>query len=68
MTERAEPPNPRRTLTVRGRGTVSAAPDLTVLSFGVVGHDPSYSASVEELNGRAEVLRGSADRLAIFRT
>ena len=45
---------PDRTPTVRGRGVATAAPDLAVLSFGVVGRDPSPSASVEELNGRVE--------------
>ena len=57
MTDHPEPTSPPRTLTVRGRGVSSADPDLTVLSFGVIGRDPSYTASVEELNGRVEALR-----------
>lgn len=68
MTDRTEPPNPRRTLTVRGRGTVSADPDLTVLSFGVVGRDPSYSSSVEELNGRVEALREDLEAAGVERS
>ncbi len=45
-------------LTVTGRGVASTDPDLVVLSFGLVGRDPSYSASVEELNGRVEAPQG----------
>ena len=67
MTERTEPPSPRRTLTVRGRGTASADPDLTVISFGVVGRDPSYSSSVEELNGRVEALREDLEAAGVER-
>ncbi len=60
--------SPPRTLTVRGAGTASADPDLTVLSFGVVGRDPSYSASVEELNGRVEALREDLEAAGVERT
>jgi uncharacterized protein YggE len=59
---------PPRTLTITGRGTASADPDLTVLSFGVVGRDPSYSASVEELNGRVEALREDLEGAGVERT
>lgn len=60
--------SPPRTLTVTGRGTASADPDLTVLSFGVVGRDPSYSASVEDLNGRVEALREDLEAAGVERT
>ncbi len=60
--------SPPRTLTVTGRGTASADPDLTVLSFGVAGRDPSYSASVEELNGRVEALREDLEAAGVERT
>lgn len=52
MQDRVETHSPRRTLTVRGRGTASADPDLVVLAFGITGRDPSYSAAVEKLNER----------------
>ena len=32
--------------TVRGRGVATAEPDLSILSFDVVGRAPSYSASI----------------------
>lgn len=57
MTEIGNAAVSRRTLTVTGRGTASADADLVVLRFGVTGRDPSYAASVEELNRRVEVLR-----------
>ncbi len=66
--DRTETTNPQRTLTVTGRGTASAEPDLTVLSFGVVGRDPSYSASVEELNGRVEALREDLEGAGVERS
>ena len=53
--------SPGRTLTVTGRGTASADPDLVVLRFGVTGRDPSYSAAVEDLNRRVEALRGALE-------
>ena len=68
MTEHPEPTSSPRTLTVRGRGVFSADPDLTVLSFGVIGRDPSYSASVEELNGRVEAQRGGLEAAGVERT
>lgn len=34
--------------------TMCSRRSLAVLSFGVVGRDPSYSASVEELHGRVD--------------
>jgi uncharacterized protein len=64
-TQRAEM---QRTLTVRGRGVASADPDLTVLSFNVVGRDPSYSAAVEELNRRVEALRSDLEAVGVERT
>jgi len=64
-TQRAEM---QRTLTVRGRGVASADPDLTVLSFNVVGRDPSYSAAVEELNRRVEALRSDLEAVGVDRT
>ncbi len=67
MPDHAETTNPRRTLTVTGRGTASADPDLTVLSFSVLGRDPSYSASVEELNGRVEALREDLEAAGVER-
>ena len=67
MPEHAGGTSPRRTLTVRGRGTASADPDLVVLSFGVAGRDPSYSASVEELNGRVEALREDIEAAGVER-
>ena len=68
MSARPEPTSPQRTLTVRGRGVASADPDLVVLSFGVVGRDPSYSAAVEELNSRVEVLRSDLEAVGVERT
>lgn len=67
MPERAERTSPRRTLTVTGRGTASTEPDLVVLRFGVAGRDPSYSASVEELNRRVEALRGDLEASDVTR-
>lgn len=67
MPERREPTNLPRTLTVTGQGTASADPDLTVLSFGVVGRDPSYAASVEKLNGRVEALRENLEAAGVER-
>ncbi len=67
MTDYPKPTSPPRTLTVRGRGTASAEPDLTILSFGVVGRHPSYSASVEELNGRVEALREDLEAAGVER-
>ena len=67
MPDRAEGSSPRRTLTVTGRGTASAEPDLIVLRFGVAGRDPSYSASVSELNGRVEALRGDLEASGVVR-
>lgn len=58
----------QRSLTVRGRGVASADPDLTVLSFNVVGRDPSYSAAVEELNRRVEALRSDLEAVGVERT
>ena len=44
-------------LEVRGRGVVSAEPDLVVLTFDLKGRDESYGAAVDDLNRRVEVLR-----------
>ena len=49
--------NGGRTLVVKGQGVASVEPDLTILSFTVLGRDPSYSTAVEELNDRVETLR-----------
>lgn len=46
---------------------VSAEPDLVVLSFGVVGRSPSYSASVEDLNRRVEALRDDLEAAGVGR-
>ena len=68
MSAHPEPTNLQRTLTVRGRGVASADPDLVVLSFNVVGRDPSYSAAVEELNRRVEALRSDLEAVGVERT
>lgn len=57
----------QRRLTVRGRGVASAEPDLVVLSFGVLGRDPSYSAAVEKLNERVEALRSDLEAVGVDR-
>ncbi len=46
----------------------SADPDLVVLSFGVVGRDPSYSAAVEELNERVKTLRSDLEAAGVERS
>ncbi len=58
---------PRRTLTVTGRGTASADADLVILRFSVAGRDPSYAASVEELNRRVEALRADLEASGVER-
>ena len=68
MHEDAKETEKQRTLTVRGRGVASADPDLVVLSFNVVGRDPSYSAAVEELNGRVEALRADLEAAGVERS
>jgi uncharacterized protein len=68
MSARPEPTSPRRTLTVRGRGVASADPDLVVLSFNIVGRDPSYSAAVENLNRRVEALRADLEVAGVERS
>ncbi len=68
MQSHATPAGSRRTLTVRGRGTALAEPDLVVLAFGVAGRDPSYSAAVEKLNERVEALRGDLEGEGVDRT
>lgn len=68
MPDRDELTSPRRTLTVRGRGVASADPDLTILSFNIVGRDPSYSASVEELNERVEALKRDLEGAGLERS
>ncbi len=68
MQSHATPTGSRRTLTVRGRGTALAEPDLVVLAFGVAGRDPSYSAAVEKLNERVEALRGDLEGEGVDRT
>ena len=65
MTTRAE--RTVRTLTVTGRGTATADPDMVVLRFTVTGRDPSYSASVAELNRRVEALRGDLEASGVGR-
>ena len=50
-------PDRTPTLVVKGQGVASAEPDLTILSFTVLGREPSYSTAVEELNDRVETLR-----------
>ena len=67
MPDPTEGTNRRRTITVTGRGTASAGPDLVVLRFGVTGRDPSYSASVEELNRRVEALREDLEGAGVGR-
>jgi uncharacterized protein YggE len=59
--------NQERTLTVKGRGLVSADPDLVVLFFNVSGQDRSYAASVEKLNGRVESLRRDLETVNVGR-
>lgn len=59
--------NGGRTLVVKGQGIASAEPDLTVLSFTVLGRDPSYSTAVEELNDRVEALRGDITKEGVGR-
>ncbi len=68
MSDSSKPPRPPRTLTVRGRGVASADPDLVILSFGVVGRDPSYPAAVEELNERVEALRSDLEAVGVDRS
>ena len=58
---------PARTLTVTGRGTASADADLAVLRFGVTGRDPSYAASVGELDRRVEALRADLEATGVER-
>lgn len=67
MPDPTEGTNRRRTITVTGRGTAEAEPDLVVLRFGVTGRDPSYSASVEELNRRVEALREDLEAAGVAR-
>lgn len=67
MTAPKSGPVPRRTLTVTGRGTASADADLVVLRFGVAGRDPSYAASVEELDRRVETLRADLEASGVER-
>lgn len=57
-----------RTLTVKGRGLVSADPDLVVLVFDVGGSDRSYAASIEKLNERVEALRRDLETVNVERT
>ncbi len=58
----------RQTVTVRGRGTASAEPDLVVLAFGIIGRDFTYSAAVEKLNERVEDLRSDLEAVDVERT
>ena len=67
MPDRRQPTSPRRTLTVRGRGVASADPDLAILTVGVVGRDPFYSAAVEDLNRRVEALRSDLEAVGVER-
>lgn len=67
MTAHENGPMPRRTLTVTGRGTATADADLVVLRFGAAGRDPSYAASVEELNRRVETLRSGLEASGVER-
>ena len=50
-------PDRTPTLVVKGQGVASAEPDQTILTFTVLGREPSYSTAVEELNDRVETLR-----------
>lgn len=70
MQDHQAPPyqSPRRTLTVRGRGTASAKPDLVVLAFQIVGQDHSYATAVETLNERVEALRSELESVGVERT
>lgn len=56
-----------RTLTVKGRGLVSAESDLVVLFFRVSGRDPAYAEAVEKLNSRVEALRNELETMSITR-
>lgn len=68
MQDQASYQSPRRTLTVRGRGTASAEPDLVVLAFGIAGRDLSYATAVEKLNERVEALRSELESVGVERT
>lgn len=60
---RGDPPEKGRsimgdhTISVRGVGSVSWPPDVTVISFNVQGRSRDYSGAIDELNERVAVLR-----------
>lgn len=47
----------KRTITVRGVGTVSAKPDYIVISMTITSKDLEYTAAVDKANDRIKLLR-----------
>lgn len=57
----------KRTIVVKGTGSVTAAPDIFGVSFSVKGHEMEYAASLLTLNRRVEELRQAAETADIDR-
>ena len=54
-------------LSVQGRGQVSAEPDLAVISFDVRGRAWEYGEAIDDLNEKVEALRGDLEQAKIAR-
>ena len=50
------------TLSVQGRGQVSAEPDLAVISFDVRSRAWEYGEAIVDLDEKVEALRGDLER------
>jgi uncharacterized protein YggE len=57
----------KRTIVVKGTGSVSATPDIFGVIFEVQGHEMNYADSLITLNKRVEDLRQAAESAGIDR-
>lgn len=57
----------KRTITVKGVGTVSAKPDYIIISMNLISKDPEYSKSVENATERIELLQEAVVKAGFLR-
>ena len=51
----------QRTITVRGTGKVTAAPDRIELTMNLSALDPDYGQASEDMDRRTEALKGALE-------